>query len=94
VHGGYAGIRDKDGGVAGGPTEHLAGFFVAHDTTDLDGYRCEGAVNVDPHLAKEPGGNWTAFGTLEGGDLTLSPSVLCRRDGFHGFVRDGKWVSA
>ncbi len=32
--------------------------------------------------------------------LTLSPSVLCRgkvdgrEDGFHGFVRDGKWVPA
>lgn len=26
--------------------------------------------------------------------FTLSPSILCRACGDHGFVRDGKWVSA
>lgn len=26
--------------------------------------------------------------------LTLSPSLLCRACGDHGFVRDGKWVRA
>lgn len=26
--------------------------------------------------------------------LTLSPSILCRTCGDHGFVRDGKWVRA
>jgi len=26
--------------------------------------------------------------------LTLSPSILCLRCGDHGFIRDGKWVSA
>jgi len=54
--------------------------------------RCVGSVNVDPHFAGERP-IWTMSGSLEGGDLTLSPSVLCS-DGFHGFVRDGKWVSA
>ena len=38
------------------------------------------------------GGNgWT----LEGKEpLTISPSLLCRACGSHGFIRDGKWVSA
>jgi hypothetical protein len=26
--------------------------------------------------------------------LTLSPSLLCRSCGDHGFIRDGKWVRA
>lgn len=26
--------------------------------------------------------------------ITLSPSILCRACGDHGFVRDGKWVRA
>jgi hypothetical protein len=26
--------------------------------------------------------------------LTVSPSILCRDCGTHGFVRDGKWVAA
>ena len=26
--------------------------------------------------------------------LTLSPSLLCRSCGHHGFVREGRWVSA
>ena len=26
--------------------------------------------------------------------LTLSPSILCRRCGRHGFIRAGKWVAA
>ena len=26
--------------------------------------------------------------------LTLSPSLLCRSCGFHGFIRNGNWVTA
>lgn len=26
--------------------------------------------------------------------LTISPSLLCRACGHHGFIRDGKWVPA
>jgi hypothetical protein len=33
--------------------------------------------------------------TIEGRDpLTISPSLLCEVCGWHGFVRDGKWVPA
>ncbi|MBI5289915.1 MAG: hypothetical protein HY873_13160 [Chloroflexi bacterium] len=91
-HGGAEHIRNADGTIAGGSTAHLAGFLLAHEGGHLgDGYRCEGVVNVDPHLAPKP--LWEMTGSLEGGDLTLSPSVLCS-DGFHGFVRNGKWVPA
>jgi hypothetical protein len=92
VHGGAEHIRNADGTMAGGPTEHLSGFVVAHDRPGQRGEpRCEGAINVDPDL--ESKARWTMTGTLEGGDLTISPSILCG-DGHHGFVRAGKWVPA
>jgi len=77
---------------------HLAGFIVAHDRPGFD-VRCEGFVHVDG----KAGNQWAMTGSLDGGDLTLSPSILCvlgsgtgsdERCGFHGFVRDGKWVPA
>lgn len=77
---------------------HLGGFIVGHDRPGFD-VRCEGAVMVCGH--SDGRATWTMTGSLEGGDLTLSPSILCRLGnvsgepcGFHGFVRDGKWVPA
>lgn len=70
--------------------DHPAGFIVAHDADDLP-QRCEGAITTDPHLRE---GQWTQTGSLKAGDLTLAPSVLCKRDGFHGFVQGGAWVPA
>ena len=82
--------------------EYFAGFLIAHDRDGFD-VRCEGFVSVNAE--KHPGHVWEMSGSLEGGDLTLSPSILCQvgnlddpargtRCGFHGFVRDGKWVPA
>lgn len=75
---------------------HLAGFIVGHDREGFD-VRCEGFVGVDGRH----GNNWSMTGSLEGGDLTLSPSILCRIGnvsgegcGFHGWVQNGAWVPA
>lgn len=68
----------------------LAGFIAGHDAPDLP-VRCDGVVFVQP-VDNHP--MWSMTGSLEGGDLTLSPSVLCKRDQFHGFVTNGKWVPA
>lgn len=82
---------------------HLGGFIVGHDRPAID-VRCEGFVHVDG----QGGHNWTMTGSLDGGDLTLSPSILCRAGTpedpmarlvanqcqFHGYVTDGKWVPA
>ena len=74
---------------------HLAGFLVGHDRPGLE-VRCEGFVGVDG----QHGNNWTMTGSLDAGDLTLSPSILCRLGsgsteecGFHGYVREGRWVT-
>lgn len=84
-----------------GDDEHLAGFFFCHDVAGDDGgmtmkgQRCIGGVNVDPHFDGERP-RWEISGSLEGGDLTLSPSIRCMnhdpQPNAHGFVRDGKWV--
>jgi Family of unknown function (DUF6527) len=79
---------------------HHAGFIVAHDRAGFD-VRCEGFITTDDceRYAGRP--RWSMTGSLEGGDLTLSPSILCTLGsvagqpcGFHGFIRDGKWVPA
>jgi hypothetical protein len=80
--------------------DELAGFLVAHDRAGFD-TRCEGGVTVKRGDG-EPGPVWAMTGTLEGGDLTLSPSILCvygglatqEKCGFHGWVRNGQWVPA
>lgn len=76
-------IRSTDPGARG--------FWFGHEAVDHE-YRCMGRVPTTGDHA------WTETGTLDGGDLTLSPSILCRYPAgehsheFHGFVRDGRWV--
>lgn len=42
-----------------------------------------------PFKSYDPIGGWT----VEQSDpLTLSPSLLCRACGCHGFIRSGRWV--
>ena len=98
VHGGNPDVTESaTGEIAGGPTEHLYGFIVAYDWPD-SACRLEGAVCVDPHGDVR----WEMTGSLEGGDLTLTPSIQAydsrdpgaRKPTTHGFVRDGKWVPA
>lgn len=68
------------------PMSAHPGYRFAHDQEGQEG-RCVGTVTVSPD-------HWQQTGSLEAGDLTLTPSVLCRNHGFHGFVRGGQWVPA
>lgn len=70
------------------------GFFVHFETDQHPEYRGIGHVTVGPN-------GWTQEGTLEGGDLTLRPSIAVRMpvDGrevelLHGYVTAGRWVPA
>lgn len=78
--------------------EHAWGYIVGHDREGFD-VRCEGAVRTC-HEHAEPR-LWDETGTLQGGNLTLTPSILCQLGnvggdvcGFHGYVRNGRWVPA
>lgn len=96
THGGDPDVTDTaTGEMSGGPVAHLAGFIVGHDVDWLEGLRCRGAVTIDPHFDRR----WEMTGSLEAGDLTIAPSILCRAErpdggecGWHGYVRNGKWV--
>lgn len=69
------------------------GFIETHDRPDGAG-RCSGGVLFDlPGVAENFPGR--ALWQVEQWDpLTLSPSLLCRTCGNHGWVRAGRWVSA
>jgi hypothetical protein len=73
-----------------------AGVIVWHQARTLaDDAECKGAVTFTP-----PGTHRHLFAgrptwEVESLDpLTISPSVLCRRCGDHGFIRGGRWVRA
>lgn len=48
-------------------------------------------VGFVPFKSYDPAHGWDV---LAEEPLTLSPSLLCRLCGSHGFIRDGKWVPA
>lgn len=93
VHGGDPDVTNvADGSMAGGPVEHVAGFIFEHDQA---GRITRHASAVSVICADHPQAKgWAMTGSLEARDLTLTPSILCRADGFHGFITNGAWVPA
>jgi hypothetical protein len=98
INGGGEGVsrRNAEGELEPVPN-YFAGFMIGHDRAGFAD-RCEGFVRISPEGDRP---TWQMTGSLEGGDLTLTPSILCvlgnqstQKCGFHGFVRDGKWVPA
>lgn len=70
-----------------------AGLIEEHDRPDGKG-RCAGGVYFDLPGVQEtfPG---VAVWQVESWDpLTISPSLLCRICGNHGFIKNGRWVPA
>lgn len=71
------------------PGTEIAGIEYTH-LSPKDGTACMGWV---PFAGREHGSD--AGWKVESEDpLTLSPSLLCRICGHHGFIRAGKWVPA
>jgi len=71
----------------------IVGCRITHK--DKDGNPCDGFVPwVGRSWWKSFDGKITAWDLISEQPLTLSPSVLCRICGDHGFVRQGKWVRA
>lgn len=69
------------------------GAIIAHFRAD-NGEECCGAIMFDGHVQRtvRPEGPFWKVESLD--PLTLSPSILCRQCGDHGFIRQGKWVGA
>jgi len=64
---------------------HLYGFRYEHP--GLRGEVCKGWIPIQPECPL----GWVVE-KME--PLTLSPSLVCRLCGHHGFIRDGRWVPA
>ena len=71
---------------------HVAGETepagVAYKHPDGKGGTCEGWA---PFKSHNPEKGWDVQGLVP---LTISPSLLCRICGNHGFIRNGVWVPA
>lgn len=77
----YDKVLDRQGNWVGIHEWHLA-----------EGKRCGGFVTFDTPEAHEVTTEASPKWTVESRDpLTLSPSLLCRRCGHHGFLRQGLW---
>lgn len=60
-----------------------------------DGKECRGFLAIRGGAwDKSFNGSIASWDMLNADPLTLSPSVLCRVCGDHGFIREGKWVKA
>jgi hypothetical protein len=74
--------------------ERFAGYY---EHPGADGYGlCSGSVTFDGDVARalDPDGKRHRWQVESWEPLTLSPSLLCRTCGSHGFIRGGQWVSA
>lgn len=70
-----------------------AGIFVMHKhaNPDPDWPICLGTVNFDiPEMEGFPQAKWQVVSQEP---LTLSPSILRRDCGLHGYIRNGRWES-
>lgn len=65
------------------------GALIFHKTSE--GKLCGGSISLKNDPDGETRDTWEFNGDYE--KPTLSPSVLCHCK-FHGYVREGKWVSA
>ncbi len=80
----YYTSRDDD-------TTHVG--LIDHHTA-ADGSPCRGSIIFDiPQNADWPA-SAPKWDLISEDPLTLSPSILCRACGSHGWIRDGVWVEA
>lgn len=82
--------------VYGKGDEGRLGLYYWHHRLD-NGKPCQGFIFFDLPVVHEKykAAESTPVWQVESWDpLTLSPSLLCRRCGDHGFIRGGSWVPA
>jgi hypothetical protein len=72
------------------PGAEAAGIEDTHPSAK-DGTPC---MNWIPFAGREHGCDLTGWKVESEEPLTLSPSLLCRICGHHGFIRNGQWVPA
>jgi hypothetical protein len=75
------------------PDVEKHGMSFNHARPD-NGARCGGYVTFDSEVARTAFAGTSKWTVESWEPMTLSPSILCRSCGRHGFIRQGKWVEA
>jgi hypothetical protein len=83
--------RDLNPQYEGIPDVEKFGANIAHQTPS--GEECLSAVVFHSEFSKQIYGHdqWTVESWEP---LTLSPSILCKRCGDHGWIKEGRWQKA
>lgn len=69
--------------------------YAAHERHKApSGRACMGFITFDGEVAREISPDIPKWTVESWEPLTLSPSLLCRACGDHGFIRAGRWVRA
>ncbi len=83
--------RDLNPQYEGIPDIPKFGAIITHQTPE--GLECMSHVNFDtPEVRRVELREQVRWQVESWEPLTLSPSILCRKCGDHGFIRAGKWV--
>ena len=89
----WAPDRELNPHLADVPDIPLLGYRIEHPRPDGTG-TCQGHVNLDLPGVRDRVGGQPVWQVVSLDPLTITPSVLCRACGDHGFITDGRWVAA
>ena len=84
--------RELNPQYADQPDVNPYGAIVSH--VRPDGERCWSGITFRGEVATRIGPADAMWDVVSLDPLTLSPSLLCRLCGDHGFIRSGRWVRA
>lgn len=90
----WAPDRDLNPQYANMPDVPRAGLLVEHPMASAPGEMCKSAIHFDLPETRHLVSDRARWQVESWEPLTLSPSLLCRRCGDHGFIRGGVWVPA
>jgi hypothetical protein len=76
------------------PDMDRIGAIVHHAATTETGLCGGGSILFDSQAARELWAGHPVWQVQNWEPLTMTPSLLCRACGDHGFIREGKWVRA
>lgn len=90
---GWAPDRELNPQYEGIPDIDSYGVIIDHPRPDGT-CRCRGFVTFDTDAARLVRADVPMWTVDQWEPLTISPSVLCKLCGHHGFIRDGRWIPA
>jgi hypothetical protein len=75
------------------PDVERYGLIISHPRDDAPDGRCTGAVTFAGEVQQRLEPHRPCWQVVQWEPLTLEPSILCEC-GFHGYIREGRWVPA